>query len=229
MNIVPTLCLPLALAIFVWGGALHTQPSGNLQATLHALDESSAKFVSAQATFNKDLYTKLVNDHTMQDGKIYFKRVPGGTDAGIAIVGPGARIVEYKAGVLRDYNPGINCFDTISTTGRQGTVDTFLTLGFGGSGKDLAKAWNITDLGSETITDGSATVKVEKLDLVPKEQSVKANYSHVTLWLDLDRGVSLKQEGFEPNGDTQTAIYSNVKLNQRVDTAPFAIKGKPCK
>ena len=33
-----------------------------------------------------------------------------------------------------------------------------MTLGFGGSGTDLAKAWTITDQGSESLSDGSKTV-----------------------------------------------------------------------
>jgi hypothetical protein len=205
------------------------QGSPQLRETLARLDEASSHFISAQATFKKDLYTALVKDHTLQDGSVYFLRVKSGTNAGIRIDGPGARIVEYKNGTVRDYNPGIKCFDTIPASGHQATIDSFLTLGFGGSGKDLARTWVINDLGPEKLMDGAREVKVEKLDLVPKDASVKANFTHITLWIDLERGISLKQVGFSPSGDTQTAVYSNIRLNdKKVETGPFEIKGKSC-
>jgi outer membrane lipoprotein-sorting protein len=50
----------------------------------------------------------------------------------------------------------------------------------------------------------------------------------VELWVDPTRAVSLKQVIYFPNRDTQTALYSNIKLNAKVDTSPFKIEGKPC-
>jgi outer membrane lipoprotein-sorting protein len=103
-----------------------------------------------------------------------------------------------------------------------------MTLGFGGSGTDLAKAWTITDQGSEPISDGMQTVKTEKLDLVSKDPSIRGNFSHITIWVDPARDVSLKQVSYQPSGDTRTVYFTNIRLNQPVDTKPFAIncKGK---
>jgi outer membrane lipoprotein-sorting protein len=67
---------------------------------------------------------------------------------------------------------------------------------------------------------------VEKLDLVSKNPKVRDNFTHITLWLDPVRDVSLKQVFYTPSGDTQTAIYSNIKLNSPVDTKAFEIKCK---
>ena len=53
-----------------------------------------------------------------------------------------------------------------------------------------------------------------------------ASYTHITIWIDLARDVSLKQEGFTPSGDTQTTIYTNIRLNQPIDLKAFAIKCK---
>jgi outer membrane lipoprotein-sorting protein len=50
----------------------------------------------------------------------------------------------------------------------------------------------------------------------------------VVLWIDVDRDVSLKQVFYTTSGDIQTAHYSNIRLNQKVDTKPFEFKGKPC-
>lgn len=206
------------------------QKNTPLQATLAKLDDASAHFTSAQASFHKDLYNALVKETTPQDGTIYFIRnKSGATQMGAKIVGAGARTVEYKNGTLRDYNPGIKCFDTVAASGNKARTESFLTLGFGGSGRDLARVWVIEDLGPDTLIEDGKNVKVEKLDLVPKEQSVGSMVTHVTLWLDLERGVSLKEIFFSPSGDTQTALYSKIHLNEKkVDLKAFEIKGSPC-
>ena len=199
-----------------------------LQQTLAKLNEASEHFNYASADFHKDLYNALVKDHTPQDGQVYFLRTHNGGRAsvqmGARITGQGARTVEYKDGVVKDFNPGINCYDTVQANGNQTRIESFLTLGFGGSGTNLATAWNITDKGPETL-DG---VKVEQLDLTPKDPGVLSQVTHVTLWIDLSRGVSIKQVFLSPSGDISTATYTNISTTKKPDLKPFAIKGKPC-
>lgn len=218
----------LAAPLLLVASAYAQQP-GQLPATLHALDESSAHFVSAQASFHKDLYTALVKDHDLQDGITFTVRKNGSSEVGIKITGKGARTVEYKDGTARDYNPGLKCYDSYSASKNKGTIESLLALSFGASGKELSANWTITDLGSDTITIDGKSTKVEKLDLVPKEQGLRNNITHVALWTDLSTAISLKQIVFSPSGDTQTATYSNIRLNKEVDKAPFKIEGKPCK
>ncbi len=197
------------------------QPSAQLQVTLAKLDQASAHFSSAQADFHKVFYNHfLKSDDDQQDGRIYFTREHSATQMGLLTTGPQGRTVEFKAGTLRVFNPGPRCFDTVTKPG----IETYLTLGFGGSGKDLAKAWDIKDLGPETL-DGT---KVEKLELVAKDPAVRANIQKFTLWIDLARGVSLKQVLLNPSNDLQTATYTHIRLNEKVDTKPFTFKGKPC-
>jgi hypothetical protein len=203
-------------------GASHTPAPTNLSATLTKLDAASAHFTSAAANVHRENYVAILHDvDEKTDGSVYVVRSQDGkSQFGLKIQGEHARVVDYKNGVVRDYNPAINCFNTVAAKG----VDTYLTLGFGASGKELAKAWTITDLGPESI-NGTAT---EQLDLVPIDPNVKANIKHVTIWVDPTRDVSLKQVFFFPNGDKSTATYSDIRLNQKIDTKPFEIKGKEC-
>jgi hypothetical protein len=113
----------------------------------------------------------------------------------------------------------------IKPTSNQSQIETFTTLGFGGSGKDLARAWTITDQGPETLTDDGQPVKTEKLDLVSKDAGVRNTLSHVTIWIDPVRGVSLKQIFETPSHDRRTTIYSHIKLNGKIDAKAFELKG----
>jgi hypothetical protein len=58
---------------------------------------------------------------------------------------------------------------------------------------------------------------------VSKDPSVKSTFSHVTIWIDPVRGLSLKQIFFAPNGDNRTAVYSNLRLNSRINKRPYNI------
>lgn len=211
-----------AAAFAVAASAVQAQQTPQVQAILTKLDAASAHFSSAQADFEKDLYNSVIKDTDKQNGMVYFKRGAGNTEFGMILTGGNARIAEYKNGTIRDFNPATKCYDSVQASA--GKVETFLTIGFGGSGADLAKSWKINDLGPETIDN----IKTEKLDLVPKDEGVKANLTHVVLWVDVDRDVSLKQVFYTTSGDTQTAHYLNIRLNQKVDTKPFEFKGRPC-
>jgi len=201
------------------------QSSSKLQQVLSQMDAASKTFKTAQADIKRVHLEKIVNDTSTESGTVYFQRNGGTTQFG-GRFGPELKIVEYKNGTVRLYTAASKHVDQVSASGaNQGRVETFLTLGFGGSGSELAKAWTISDQGTESLSDGAKTVQVEKLDLVSKDPSVRQNYTHITIWVDPVRDVSLKQEFFDPTGNTDTATYSNIHLNQPIDTKNYTI---PC-
>jgi outer membrane lipoprotein-sorting protein len=194
-----------------------------LKTVLGQMDAASARFHSAEANVQKLQFERIVNDTSTETGTIYFLRSGGSMQMGAKFDPPDAQMLEYKNGLLRIYNTSTNQIQQYSASGR---YEAFLALGFGGSGSDLAKSWTITDQGTEQMSDGSKTVAVEKLDLVSKEASVRSTFTHITIWVDSVRDVSLKQVGFTPSGDTDTTIYTNIKLNQPIDLKAFEIKCK---
>lgn len=205
-----------------------------LNSILSQMDAASAKFTSAQADLRQELYTKVVNETETQTGEIYFLRKGGATQMGMKLMPPDAaptaqpaKVLEFSAGKLQVLTPEIDQIDVFSAGKNQQLADTLLTLGFGGRGSELQKSWIVTDQGPETI----AGTKADKLDLVPRDQTIKNNFSHIVIWIDPVRDVSLKQVFFEasggqPTGDTRTVYFTNIRLNQPVNTTPFALKCK---
>ncbi len=99
--------------------------------------------------------------------------------------------------------------------------ESYLVLGFGGSGQDLLKAFDVTYLGPETI-NGVATAK---LQLVPKSATVRNNFKQILLWIDLDRGISVQQQFFEPQGDYRLSKYSAIQMNgKKIPDDVFKLK-----
>ncbi|HEX7159563.1 MAG TPA: outer membrane lipoprotein-sorting protein [Edaphobacter sp.] len=197
---------------------------GELDAVLRQMDAASAKFNSAQADFRWDFFELVVKETTSQNGTIFFLKNGGKLEMGAKIQPPQAKLVEYRNGIVRMFDPVSNHLTVLNGTRNRAQYESFLTLGFGGSGSDLAKAWTITDGGAETLNDGAKQIETRKLDLVSKDPTVRNTFTHITIWVDPARAISLKQQFFTPAGDYRTAVYTNIRYNQPVDTKPFAIK-----
>jgi outer membrane lipoprotein-sorting protein len=65
---------------------------------------------------------------------------------------------------------------------------------------------------------------VAKLDLIPKDPEVLKLLRKVTIWIDPERGVSLKQYFDEGQGQSRTATFTNIKLNQALPGDAFSFK-----
>lgn len=197
---------------------------GALDEALRTLDASSAKFKTTEADFKWDFYELVVKETTTQVGSIYYRKNGNKLEMGAKINPPSAKYISYRDGKLAVFDPGTKDLKFYDTGKNKAQAESFLTLGFGGSGSELAKAWTITDLGTEQMSDGSATVPVTKLDLVSKDPGVRNMFSHIYIWVDLNRAISLKQQFFTPSGDYRTAVYTNIRYNQNVNTAPYQYK-----
>ena len=131
--------------------------------------------------------------------------------------------VVYDGAEVDFYQPEIKQM-TISRAGaNRSQLESFLTLGFGGSGADLEANWKVSLLGPDNV-DG---VPVVELDLVPVQQKVLDMFTHVTIWVDPTRGISYKQVLYQPSGDKRTATYKNIRYNQPIADTIFHIETAP--
>jgi len=198
------------LATFVLLAAPLTLPAqvkpGELDMALRQMDAASTKFKSAEADFQWDFYEMVVKETTTQHGNIYFKKNGAKLEMGAKILPPGAKFLSYKDDKLAIFDPGTKELKVLT------------------AGKNKTRFESITDLGVEQLSDGSATVPTTKLNLIPKDPDVKNMFTHILIWVDLNRGISLKQQAFTPSGDYRTTIYSNIRYNQAVNTKPYEYK-----
>ena len=220
----------LTTAIALSASTLQAQ-QGDLKTTLAQLDAASKNFKSVQADVKYDNYTRVVRADEINTGTLYVENTGGITQMGAIVydLGPNgkpattpSKVLSYDGKTLQIFAPGVNQVDVFKAGANQAKYEGFLTLGFGGSGTALAKSWNIQDQGPETI-DG---IKTEKLFLTSNDPSVTSTFSHVTIWVDLAHGISLKQVFFAPNGDMRTATYTNIKLNAPINKKSYGISSK---
>lgn len=207
-----------ATAMLLLAGLAHAADKASVLATL---DTAAANFQSATASFNFDsIQTDPIPDTDTQTGTAYYERTDGRFQMAAHITGHDSRPTEkayiFSNGTLR-----------ISDTGKEkdakpyseaNKYESYLMLGFGASGKDLAEKWNITYLGKETING----VTTDKLELVAKDPKVLKLFPKVTIWLDTARAVSLKQVFDEGEGQSRVCTYTNIKVNQPLPKNAFS-------
>jgi outer membrane lipoprotein-sorting protein len=222
--------IALAWAVFHFGAAHQAPTAPTLDSVLKKMDAVAARFTSAQADFQWDRYEKVIDEvDDVQTGVIYYRRSGANIEVMADIRKDGPSINELKTqpkyvlfsdDKFQIYQPGPNQL-TVYNLGKNGSeYETYLVLGFGASGQDLVKQFDVTYAGPETVQG----VSTAKLQLIPKSEKVRNNFKQIFLWIDLNRGISVQQKLVTPQDDSRLAKYSNIKLNEPIKNEAFQLK-----
>jgi outer membrane lipoprotein-sorting protein len=136
------------------------------------------------------------------------------------ITDPDKKFVLFKDGMVRLYQPKIEQVTEYKAGKNKDEVESFLVLGFGGSGQELQRSFAVKYAGLEKV-EGTDTWKLE---LTPKSQRARGIFEQIILWIDTQRGISVRQKLIEPSGDYRLAKYSNIRLNEPVNDDTFKLK-----
>jgi len=199
---------------------LQAQGAASLDSVLKKMDAAAADFKTVQADFVWDQYQRVVDETDTQKGTVYYRRVGKEIEMMAEIKWPDAKFVLYKDGKLQMYQPKIEQVMEYPAGGNRSEIESFLVLGFGGSGQDLAKSFDVSYLGEETV-GGIAT---GKLQLIPKNEKLRTNFPKILLWIDLSDGISVQQQFFQTQGDYRLAKYSSVQLKAKIGSEVFQLK-----
>jgi len=221
MRISPRLLLTFALVLSVFSG-LAASAADDKDRMLRRLDATAVRFQTVSADFEFDTYqTDPIPDKDVQKGSVYFDRKGGNFQMAVHQAEfngkPVPKIYGRIGGAFKMFDPKLN---EVTTTKKFDKYESFLMLGFGASGKDLEDKWDIKYLGPEAL-DG---IKTEKLELVAKDPSVRKTFPKITVWMDTDRGISLKQVFDEGPGQYRVSVYFNIKVNQPLPADAFTLK-----
>lgn len=226
----------VAVTLFICATALGADPqptpddAAKLQSVLQKMDAVAATFRSAQAEFEWDNYQRAIDEVIdVQTGTIFYRRSSKETEmmAEVRKSGPSAtelkpepKYVLFSDGKVKMYQPRTEELHIYDLGKNRGELESYVVLGFGGSGQELQKTFDVTYAGPETI-NGVATAKLE---LVPKSEKIRKNYSKMLLWIDLDKGISVQQQFFTPQGDYRLCKYSSIRVNNKIGDDVFKLK-----
>jgi outer membrane lipoprotein-sorting protein len=190
-----------------------------VQSVLQRLDKEAGSFRQITAKLTKKEYTAVLDDSSIENGHMWLERVGRRIAMRVEITQPQAKSVGVSGNSAQVFYPKMNTVQ-IYDLGKAGAlVDQFLVLGFGSSGKELAKNYSVTLAGEQTV----GGEKTSKLDLVPRSAKVKEQIQKVELWIPLNAGYPIQQRVIEPGGNYYLFTYSDVKLNPNLPSTAFQL------
>src|SRR5215831_744873 len=137
----------LFLAGTAWTCPAYAQPDVGLQRVLKQMDDTAANFHTTQASFVWSQYQKVVEDTDTQKGKVYFRRTGDQAEMAADIIEhndhPDSKYVLFSDSKVEVYQPNIEQVTVINTGKNRGEFESFLVLGFGGSGHDMLKSFDV--------------------------------------------------------------------------------------
>jgi outer membrane lipoprotein-sorting protein len=207
----------VALFLLIGSAAAHAQ---SLESMLDAMDKAAAGFKNAQTDFVWDVYTLAPDDHDVQKGVMWVRRQGDDLQMAADIQSPASKYVLFSGGVVSVYLPKAAQVTEYNAGKNKADFETFLVLGFGGRGHDLAKSFDVKYSGTEQVQG----INAAKLVLTPKSERVSKMFNKITLWIDPVRGVSVQQLFNTPSGDYRLAKYNNIKINEKLPNDVFKLK-----
>jgi outer membrane lipoprotein-sorting protein len=221
------LALPTtALAVILIGGSpfpgMAQKEDPQVEHVLSELDKTASDFHTLQAKIRNTTYTKVVDDTSIETGRLWFQHEHRGNKIKLEFKDPSRREILIADGKVSIYYPKIKKLDEfdLGSEALQNKAELGLLAGVGSSGESLRKTYSIRYLGEEKI-EGKKTVK---LVLTPRDAKARSFFSIQQVWLDTDSWLPVRQKIIEPSGDSLTIDFDDVEKNKRISDKTFKIK-----
>lgn len=191
-----------------------TRGTWTLDRALRQLDEAAKDFHGLSADVERTKVTVVVNDKSTETGSILVK----GDKMLLDMKAPDARTILRTGDTVSIYTPGLKRVEEYNIAKNRAVVDQFLQLGFGQSGKELEKHYLIT-LQGEIELDQKKTLELE---LTPKSEQVRSQFSKIQIWFDESSWLPIQQELYETgSGDYSVIHYTKMVRNPDINEAEF--------
>ena len=201
-----TMCVVLACsAAFAARGPQSTA----LKDVLSRLDQAAKTFHSTAARISWTKHTAVLNDDSTQTGTAYRAKTAKGLLGRIEIEKPEKKGYAFEGRMVQIYYPNIKEVDIYDAGIHGEQLEQFLMLGFGTSGAELEKTYDIRLVGSETV-NGEKTVH---LALTPKSAKAKELIKQVDLWISEKGNYPVQEKVLEKSGDYNLISFSDVQIN----------------
>jgi outer membrane lipoprotein-sorting protein len=200
--------LLIGLCLIAFGADVRAE---TVETILARMDQAAPSFHAMSADVEMITYTAILSDKTTEKGTLKMQRLRGNEVRAIIDFSAqtDARIIAFLGKILRVYYPKLNSYQDFEVGKNTQVLNQYLLLGFGSSGKDLARSYDISLEGSEDIAGQTSS----KLLLVPKDAKVKERLTKVEVWIPKDAAYPVQQQFYEPSGNYRKVTYSNIQLN----------------
>jgi outer membrane lipoprotein-sorting protein len=187
---------------------------------LSRMDAAAPGFKGMTADITRVKFTSILNDRSEEIGTMSILRSGKSLRAKIVIEKPNARAVSFEGEQVEVFYPKINTVQVFDIGKNRGLIDQFLLLGFGGSGKDLSRSYQVKAMGQEKVNGVSAT----RLVLTPKTAKVRESIKSVEIWVPDGEAYPIRQKFVEPSDDFTEVTYRGIKVNPGLTPAHLKLE-----
>lgn len=186
-------------------------PNDNLSQVLARMDKAAADFKGMTAGINYVTHTEVLNENDTATGKVTMKKVHSGEIQGkVEFTAPDQKTVTIEKRRVQEYLPKINTVQVFDLSKHGAQLDEFFMVGFGTSGTELAKDFDVTALGEEKVNGQTAI----HLQLIPKATDAQQYVKKIDLWIPAQADpYPLQEKITEPSGDYHLVTYTDLKIN----------------
>ncbi len=210
------MCLILA------GPAFLAAANDNLAQVLARMDKAANDFKSMTAQVNYVTHTDVLNEDDRESGSVIMRKVqPGEVQGKVEFTSPDPKSVTIEKRRVQEYFPKIKTLQVFDLDKHGEQLDKFFMIGFGTSGIELAKDYEVVVSGSETV-EGQAAIR---LQLHPKTAQARQYVQKLELWIP-EQGdpYPLREKIIEPSGDYRLVTYSSLQINPALKPDALRLK-----
>jgi outer membrane lipoprotein-sorting protein len=193
------------------------------QQVLARMDKAASEFKSMTSQVTYVTHTEVLNDDSTETGTVTMRKVqPGEVQGKVEFTTPDRKTVTIEKRRVQEYFPKINTLQVFDLDKHGEQLDKFFMIGFGTSGMELAKDYDVSVLRTESVNSQSAI----HLQLIPKVPEARQYVQKLELWIP-EQGdpYPLREKIFEPSGDYRLVTYSGLRINPPLQ--PDALQLKP--
>jgi len=134
--------------------------------------------------------------------------------------GPNAQTIRLSAKTAEVYYPSAKMVEVWDAGKYAKAANQFLLLGFGTSGSELRKDYDVKLGGSDTL----GSIRTSRLELTPKDSETKKKFALIELWIPEGDTVPIQVKVTDPSGNYNLAVYSNIKVNGPLADSDLELK-----
>ena len=203
----------------VFFAAVAALRADSLEDIVKRMDAAAKSFQSVSAKIKYTSYTDLLKESNDSTGEMRLKKTGKGIMGIVEFDPPDVRTYHFDGPNLEIYYPKARKREHYDLKKYRNVLDQALTLGFGTSGADLRRDYDVKVLKQETV-DGVATTQ---LGLQPRSEERKKLIDHIELWMIDGKSYPLQEKGVQPSKDYTLIKYSDVKIPASLPDSAFKL------
>jgi len=208
----------LPMLLLCWGVTLAAQPP-SLPQVLALLDQTGPAFRDMTATLVRTDYTPVLKETEVQRGVVRLKRTgPREIRMLVEFKEPDPQVIAFERNEAQKYYPKLQLVEIYDLGKYRSLKDQFLLLGFGVTGKELQKNYEVKVAGAEQVAGQQTT----RLELIPRSKDAQEVLKKAELWIT-SAGYPAQQRIYTTSVE-YTFTYSDVRLNTGLTDADLKIR-----